>query len=138
MLILMKNNEPFSQVADGAALHLDGLFVSPAYAGWSHGEYNLVEAPPPPEPTPEEARAALPAITRRQLRLTLVRNGISLSDVTQALDAMPDGLAKEEAEIEWEDAATFERLHPTLLAIADALSLSPEAVDDMWHQAMEA
>lgn len=93
---------------------------------------------PPPPPTPEEARAAMPPITRRQLRLTLVRNGVSLSDVSTAIAGIEDELARAEAQIEWEDAATFERLHPTLLAIADALSLSPEAVDAMWLQAMEA
>src|SRR5690606_34120997 len=71
----------------------------------------------PPEPTPEELRAALPPITRRQLRLTLVRNGIALDDVAAMIEAMPEGLAKEEARIEWDDASQFERLHPTLVLI---------------------
>lgn len=103
--------------------------------GWTYdGE---VFSPPPP-PTPEDTRAAMPPITRRQLRLTLVRNGISLADVSTAIAAIPDDLTRAEAEIEWEDASTYERLHPTLLTIADALALSPEHVDAMWQQALEA
>lgn len=83
-----------------------------------------VSVPPPPPP-----------ITRRQLRLTLVRNGISLSAVEAAIEAMPDGLEKAEAQIEWADASTFERSHPTLLLIASALGLSEEQIDVMWRQA---
>lgn len=102
---------------------------------WQDGEWVHV---PPPEPTPEDARASLPPITARQLRLTLVRNGIALSDVQAALEAMPEGLPREESLIDWEYATEYERLHPNLLAIAAALSLSPEQVDAMWDQALAA
>lgn len=92
----------------------------------------------PIEPlTPEQARQLMPPITKRQLRLTLVRNGISLAQVEQSIAAMPDGLEKQEAEIEWQDASEFNRLHPTLLLIAEYLSLTPEQVDEMWSYASE-
>ncbi|MGN7829532.1 hypothetical protein ACTJJ8_22630 [Agrobacterium radiobacter] len=77
-------------------------------------------------------------ITRRQLRLTLVRNGISLTDVEAAIASMPDGLAKEEAQIEWADASTFSRTHPTLLLIAAALGLDEAQIDAMWAEAENA
>ncbi|MCZ7494131.1 hypothetical protein O8B39_06450 [Agrobacterium rhizogenes] len=77
-------------------------------------------------------------ITRRQLRLTLVRNGISLTDVEAAIASMPDGLAKEEAQIEWADASTFSRTHPTLLLIAAALGLDVAQIDAMWAEAENA
>lgn len=86
--------------------------------------------------TPDEVRAQLPALTRRQLRLTLVRNGIALGAVAAMIEAMPDGLPKEEARIEWDDATTFERLHPTLIMIGDNLGLTPEEVDMMWQDAV--
>ncbi|MCF7647321.1 hypothetical protein KQ944_18400 [Bacillus subtilis] len=86
--------------------------------------------------TPEEQRAQMPPITKRQLRLTLVRNGISLGQVEQSIAAMPDGLEKQEAEIEWQDASQFNRLHPTLLLVATALSLTPEQIDAMWETAL--
>lgn len=90
------------------------------------------------EPTPEEKRELMPVITKRQLRLTLVRNGISLAQVEAAIAAMPEGLPKQEAEIEWADASEFRRLHPTLLLVAQALNLSEEQVDAMWEEAVLA
>lgn len=97
-----------------------------------------VVVPEQPEPTPEQIRASLPPISRRQLRLTLVRNQIALDDVAAMIDGLPDGLPKDEARIEWEDAVTFERLHPTLITIADGLGLTPERVDELWREAMVA
>lgn len=79
-----------------------------------------------------------PPITKRQLRLTLVRNGISLSDIEAAIAAMPAGQAKEEAQIEWADASTFNRNHPTLLLIAGALGLTEAQIDAMWSEAVLA
>ncbi|MDP9871584.1 broad specificity phosphatase PhoE [Agrobacterium tumefaciens] len=48
---------------------------------------------------------------------------------------MPEGLTKEEAQIEWADASEFERTHPTLVLIASALNLTELQVDTMWRQA---
>lgn len=78
----------------------------------------------------------LQPITKRQLRLTLVRNGISLATVDAAIASMPDGIAKQEAQIEWDDASTFNRNHPTLLLIASALGLTEAQVDAMWRYAV--
>lgn len=87
---------------------------------------------------PAAAAPELQPITRRQLRLTLVRNGISLAGVEAAIAAMPDGLEKKEAQIEWADASTFNRNHPTLLLIAGALGLTEAQVDAMWAEAVSA
>lgn len=103
------------------------------------GKYGpIFEYVAPPELTPDEKRELMPVITKRQLRLTLVRNGISLAQVEAAIEAMPDGLPKQEAEIEWADASEFRRLHPTLLLVAQALNLSDEQVDVMWEEAVLA
>ncbi len=103
------------------------------------GKYGLIfEYVAPPELTPDEKRELMPVITKRQLRLTLVRNGISLAQVEAAIEAMPEGLPKQEAEIEWADASEFRRLHPTLLLVAQALNLSDEQVDVMWEEAVLA
>lgn len=103
------------------------------------GKYGpILEYVAPPELTPEEKRELMPVITKRQLRLTLVRNGISLAQVEAKIDAMPDGLPKQEAKIEWDTASEFRRLHPTLLLVAQALSLSEEQVDAMWEEAVLA
>lgn len=94
---------------------------------------DIVDAPPP---TIEEQRAGMRALTPRQLRLTLVRNGYSLSSIATAIDALPDGPAKEEAQIDWEYATKFNRLDPTLLTIASALNLADTQVDALWEQAL--
>lgn len=97
----------------------------PQDGGWVYVE--------PPPSSPE-----LIPVSRRKLRLTLVRNEISLSRIEELIAAMPEGLEKEEAEIEWADATEFDRNHPTLLLIAQALNLSEEKVDEMWLEAMAA
>lgn len=97
---------------------------------WQGGEWVFVE----PEPEP----VGLMPVTKRQLRLTLVRNGISLAQVQDAINLIPDGIQKQEAQIEWDDASSFSRTHPTLLLIASVLGLSEAQVDAMWLEAMAA
>jgi hypothetical protein len=79
-----------------------------------------------------------PPITKRQLRLTLVRHGIPISSISSAINEMPDGIEKEEALIEWEDASYYRREHPTLLYIMNVLSLSESQVDAMWEEALNS
>lgn len=86
----------------------------------------------------DPSKPPTPPVTKRQLRLALVRNGIALSAVEDAIAAMPEGLSKEEAQIEWADASTFNRTHPTLLLIAGALGLTDSEVDAMWAEAVTA
>ena len=114
----------------------DTYGLSPIIRQWlidNEGSYEVLPYVPP---TDEERRASMPSISARQLRLTLVRNGKSLASVNSAIDALPDGQQKEEAEIEWEYATTFDRLSPTLLTIANALSLTPSEVDTLWDEAL--
>jgi len=64
MLNLTKGEDIIKVVGEGSQFALpNGDVVSPAYAGWSNGEYTLVEAPPvpptpPSPPTREEQEAA--------------------------------------------------------------------------------
>jgi hypothetical protein len=127
---------------DGATY--DGVFISrpsdpfglgPAVRQWivDHPEFPVDPYVPP---TAEEIRSAMAPVTRRQLRLALVRNGVSLSAVDASIAAMPNGTAKDEAQIEWADASTFDRMHPTLLLVGGALGLTAEQIDAMWAQAL--
>lgn len=97
---------------------------------WQNGEWVYVA---PTEPTPEELRELMPPISKRQLRLTLARNGISLADLDAAIETMGD-----EAIIEWQDASEYRRLHPLLNQVAAHLCLSQDQVDGMWQQALSA
>jgi len=83
-------------------------------------------------PTAEEMREKMPALTARQLRLGLVSNGISLAQVSATIDAMPAGADKDKAQIEWEYASTFNRMHPLISTVGAALGLTDEQIDTMW------
>ncbi|GGG48187.1 hypothetical protein [Chelatococcus composti] len=100
------------------------------------GVFALVDPPAPPQPEPEPPPPdPLRPLTSRQLRLGLVLNGISLSSVEAAIDAIEDPTDREVARIEWEYATTFERSHPLVNQIGVALGLTPEQIDDMWAEA---
>jgi len=112
----------------------DTFGIAPTVREWLATEDHDVV--PFVEPTIEKKRAGFAPISPRQLRLALVRSGTSLAAVYSAIDALPAGPARDEAEIEWEYATSFTRLAPALLVIAGALGLSAEAVDDLWATAL--
>jgi hypothetical protein len=77
----------------------------------------------------------MPTLTARQLRLGLVNNGYSMSQVSAVIEAMPEGADKETARIEWEYATTFERPHTLIATVGTALGISEEQIDTMWEAA---
>lgn len=91
---------------------------------WSGSSW--VNVPPAPDFLP---------LTARQLRLGLIDNGISPSDVQAALEALPAGAQREKALVEWEYAATFDRLHPLIATVGAALDLTDKQIDTMWTAA---
>lgn len=86
---------------------------------------------PPPAPTPEEARAAMPALSPRVLRLTLLSINITEADVDAALASNPSGM------IEWKYATYFKRTHPLIAALIPSFSLTEEQVDSLWLYAAD-
>lgn len=113
--------------------------LSPVLKDWieDHPEFPIGAYAPPPPPTLEELRAQIPPLTARQLRLGLVRHGISLSSVTVTIEAMPAGPEKEKAQIEWEYATTFNRMHPLIATVGAALNLTDIQIDAMWRAAVQ-
>jgi hypothetical protein len=132
------NGETFDAIHMYRANDPHGL--SPLVKQWmiDNPDFPIADYVAPSAPTAEELRSQMPAITPRQLRLTLVRNGVSLASVTDAIAGLPEGLAKSETEISWQFATAFERNSATLLTIATALDMSPEAVDTLWTEAIAA
>lgn len=79
---------------------------------------------------------AVPAsVSARQIRLWLVRHGVSLAAVDAAIDAIPDAQQRDECRVEWDYAPYVERTHPMLLPLAQAIGLTPEQVDDAFREA---
>ena len=75
-------------------------------------------------------------LTRRQFRLALVTNGYSLADIETLIEQIPDEMQKQIIKIEWQDATTFHRTNPSLLAMAGMIGLTATQVDELWEQAL--
>lgn len=75
------------------------------------------------------------SVTARQIRLWLVRKGISLAAVDAAIAAIPDQQAREECRVEWDYAPYVERSHPMLVPLAAALGLTEAQIDDAFREA---
>lgn len=74
-------------------------------------------------------------ISSRQIRLWLIRNGISLQSVTDAIDSIEDPILRDSVTIEWEYAPYIERSHPMLVPLAQNLGLSESDIDRAFIEA---
>lgn len=126
------------EVMDSYIRASDPHGLSPMVIEWMAENPDFPVSPyvPPPEPTPEELRSRMPALTARQFRLGLVAGGFNPTQVSQAIEAMPEGANKETAKIEWEYATTFNRTHPLIATVGAALGLNDAQIDAMWLTAV--
>jgi len=88
--------------------------------GWEYAPDN--------SPVPE-------SVSARQIRLWLVRNGISLATVETAIDAIPDQQTRDSVRVEWEYAPYVERAHPWLVPMAQALGMTELQLDQAFREA---
>jgi hypothetical protein len=90
--------------------------------------------------TQEEIEQRLPkapdSCTPRQLRIALIKNGISLSIVENYINNIQDNEQKEIALAEWEYALDIKKDHPLLLAIAENLNLDQKRIDEIFTLAV--
>lgn len=84
-------------------------------------------APAPTEP--------LSPLTARQLRLGLLKIGITPADVATAIAALPAD-RRDQAEIEWDYASEYRRDHPLTATLGDSFGLSAAEIDAAWRDAM--
>lgn len=84
----------------------------------------------------QESRAAMAPLTRRQFRLALVMQNISLDLIENQIAAIPDDMQRQITLIEWQDATEFQRMSPTLNSMAALLDLSQNEVDILWQFAL--
>lgn len=95
--------------------------------GWDGDDFT------PPVSEQPEALPVPEAVTARQARLALLGAGV-LGMVEQALASMP-GVEGDVARIEWEYAQEIRRDSPLIGALAPALGLTGEQVDDLFRSA---
>jgi hypothetical protein len=79
--------------------------------------------------------APIVPITRRQLRLWLVRNGVTTLQVETVIAAIQPEQAREEAWIEWQDASSYERTNPLVVQVGQALGLTDAQMDAAFREA---
>lgn len=96
---------------------------------WEDGELVVYE---PPSPTLEEIRAAMPALSPRQLWLAAARINITKEQVLAMVDAMEDQEAALELKIEINEAPQYERDHPAMDDLRDLMGIPTEQFDDLW------
>lgn len=81
--------------------------------------------------------ADVPAsVSARQIRLWLVRSGISLAAVDAAIAAIPDQMTRDSVRVEWEYAPYIERGHAMLVPLAAAIGLTEAQVDQAFREAV--
>lgn len=109
--------------------------LGPVFNGWLalNPEFPILDYVPP---TTEAQRELMPDLTGRQLRLALIGNGITTSQVTTAIGSIPNELDRDKAMVEWEYASSFARLHPLIATVGAALGLTDEQIDAMWLAAL--
>lgn len=87
------------------------------------------------EEVPTEEPDFLKPLSPRQIRLQLLSMGISLTAVSDILDAYPEP-QRSIAQVEWEYAVQYERNHFLVLALAEALSIGEFDLDVAWTEAL--
>jgi len=75
------------------------------------------------------------SISARQIRLWLVRKGVSVATVEAAINAIPDAVTRESVRVEWEYAPYVERTHAWLVPMAAALGMNESQVDAAFREA---
>lgn len=102
----------------------DMLFSNQATCKWVDGQ--IVNYTPPVQTyAPEELRAQMPPLSRRQFWLGANSLGMSKSDVLAATD---DPIIL----IEIEEATEFHRTYESVVMLPEVLGITPEQLDDVW------
>jgi hypothetical protein len=76
-----------------------------------------------------------PSVSARQIRLWLIRNGISLQSITDSINNIQDQILRDSVAIEWEYAPYIERNHAMLVPLANSLGLTEADIDRAFIEA---
>lgn len=105
--------------ADGPLPGLEMVEAGSAHIGHLFDGVESTAPPPPPPPVPE-------SVSPRQIRQALTRAGLRT-----AVEAAVAG-GDQDLKDWWEFATDFQRAHPMVIALAGALDVSEQEVDDLF------
>ena len=74
-------------------------------------------------------------ISARQVRIWLIKHGISLEQVELAINNIQDPIIRDITKVEWEYAPYIERTHPMLPALSQVLGLTEDILDQAFIEA---
>lgn len=86
--------------------------------------------------TPDPTSPATYPLTARQLRLGLIRNGVPLSTVQAAIDALPPP-NRDEAQVYWEFSTDVYWQHPMTGFLMQLMGISEQDATTMWMEAKD-
>jgi len=75
------------------------------------------------------------SVTATQIRVWLVKSGVSLSSIDSAISAIQDSQERELARVYWEYAPYIERSNPLVSAIGAALGMTSSQIDQGFREA---
>jgi len=113
----------------------DTFGLAPTIRQWlitNAGNYEIAPYVPPPEPTIEEIRAAMPHITPRQFWIAASSIGVSKQDVLDVVATMTDEAEKIRMQIEILEATVYERTNPYIDDLSGVLGITGEQLDALW------
>jgi hypothetical protein len=73
-------------------------------------------------------------VTPRQIRQALILSGITLSQIDDAINSLPEP-TQSLARVEWEYSIAFQRNRPLVAQVAQMLQWTSEQVDALWELA---
>lgn len=86
-----------------------------------------------PSPIPVEVPQS---VTKRQGRQQMILMGL-LSSVQAAIDSIPDETQRLLVQSFWDDSTQYERTHPQMLQLAQAIGLTDEQLDQAFIAASQ-
>lgn len=85
-----------------------------------------------PPPSPDDF-----ILTPRQLRLAIIRNGLTIQMIQNLIDNIPDLVMREETQIYWEYSDRIRWSHPTTQALIAMLGIPLVQAESMWLAAKD-
>lgn len=102
---------------------------------WTPETIDAFKAALPADPPPSTDPVNYP-LSARQLRLGLVRNGVSLATVQATIDALPSP-QRDEAQIYWEFSTMINWEHPMTQALMALAGIDAKNAAAMWMVAKD-